>query len=184
MALTAGALALFATAVAVAVQDRPADNAACQSNLKQVALGVLMYQQDYDEMYPPMRTAAQVQNRVLPYVKNRAMFRCPVTGTDYLPNPVLNYRTLAWVASPAEMTMFRDDRPHDQGGRAAWNVAFADGHVKVQYTEPRLGAPAPDPKPVPRRIQIERELERLRFQRRNIDARIRQLEAQQRRERR
>src|SRR2546429_3743727 len=85
-------LVLIATALVVVGygQDRSGEEA-CISNLKQYALGVLMYVQDYDERYPPMKMPAQVQNRINPYIKNRGVFSCPVTKTDYLPNPALNY---------------------------------------------------------------------------------------------
>src|ERR1041384_5548289 len=59
------------------------DMASCQSNLKQMALGLLMYQQDYDERYPPMKMTAQVQNRIHPYIKNRSVFTCPTSGKAY-----------------------------------------------------------------------------------------------------
>ncbi len=168
-------------ALALARQD-DAGVRDCQSNLKQYALGILMYTQDYDERYPPMQFPAQVEHRVDPYVKNRALFRCPTSGMDYLPNPALSYLTLGKVNAPARMVMLRDAKPHTtEGGQAGWNVAYADGHVRLVSTEPKLGKPAPAP---PRSRQISDELRALRRTRRMIDARIRQLEAEQRRLRR
>src|SRR5258708_643646 len=77
------------------------DGDSCRSNLKQYALGILMYVQDYDERYPPMKQPAQVEHRVMPYIKNKAVFSCPDTGAEYLPNPALNYGNLASIKSPA-----------------------------------------------------------------------------------
>jgi prepilin-type N-terminal cleavage/methylation domain-containing protein/prepilin-type processing-associated H-X9-DG protein len=68
-----------------------ARKASCTSNLKQVALGVGMYAQDYDEVTPPnfwdggtgvpayaipfhQRTMAHM---IQPYTKNVGIFRCP-----------------------------------------------------------------------------------------------------------
>ena len=58
-----------------------ARQASCQSNLKQLALAVLMYNQDYDETYAPFAyanpmiyTAFQM---VLPYMKNDQILVCP-----------------------------------------------------------------------------------------------------------
>jgi len=59
-----------------------ARQASCQSNLKQLALAVLMYIQDYDETYPPFAymvgavpiTAFQM---VIPYMKNDQILLCP-----------------------------------------------------------------------------------------------------------
>src|SRR5579871_2200109 len=62
----------------------------CLSNVKQMGLGMLMYTQDYDEVYPldlskvpPPKgdyfliTVASWQNEVQPYVKNWGIFICP-----------------------------------------------------------------------------------------------------------
>lgn len=69
-----------------------ARSTACLSNLKQIGLGIMMYTQDYDEMYPPTDydgTAGRVvwQNLVEPYIKagvsgtstsqRRGIFVCP-----------------------------------------------------------------------------------------------------------
>lgn len=157
LAATAIVAAASVTAFARARQSAEELQQNCQSNLKQYALGILMYVQDYDEHYPPMKLPGQVQNRLFPYVKNRAVFTCPVTKTAYLPNPALNYLTMGKVASPATMVMFRDDKPHvSTSGRPAWNVAYADGHVKLVTIEPKLGKAAPSPPP-PARSQHGRK---------------------------
>src|SRR6266511_5575737 len=101
-------------------------NTSCKSNLKQMALGLLMYQQDYDEMLPPMVKPAQVQNRVMPYVKNRVIFSCPETSTEYLPNPAMNYVRAASIAAPADTMILRDAKPHAIDSGNIWNVAYAD----------------------------------------------------------
>ena len=66
-----------------------ARQASCMSNVKQIGTGVLMYNQDYDDMMPLARTLTAnatplaVGNRltalifVLPYIKNTAVYRCP-----------------------------------------------------------------------------------------------------------
>jgi prepilin-type N-terminal cleavage/methylation domain-containing protein/prepilin-type processing-associated H-X9-DG protein len=54
---------------------------ACLSNTKQIALGVQMYTQDYDEMLPVIGDNAQCRGRwqwqIFPYVKNSDIFTCP-----------------------------------------------------------------------------------------------------------
>ena len=68
-----------------------ARRASCQSNLKQIGLGVLQYTQDYDEKYPlsvtrPAVSADQESWRytVQPYVKSNQLFDCPsFTGDKY-----------------------------------------------------------------------------------------------------
>jgi len=58
----------------------------CQSNIKQLALGVLQYAQDYDERLPrhcyqPASGSYTWVNAVQPYVKNMDVARCPSNAT-------------------------------------------------------------------------------------------------------
>jgi len=78
-----------------------ARRASCLSNLKQIGLGVMMYVQDYDEIYPrAVQKNKQVSNipglqvvdfgggdtawlwytMIYPYVKSVQVFRCPSTS--------------------------------------------------------------------------------------------------------
>jgi len=64
-----------------------ARKASCQSNLKQIGLGMMMYVQDYDEIYPvseiwnEAKTAYVPWAKVIdPYVKNSQIFVCPSAG--------------------------------------------------------------------------------------------------------
>lgn len=148
------AAALSAAALAWARQEAAANQTSCQSNLKQFALGLLMYTQDYDEMYPPMKFTKQLHNVVRPYIKNDAVFSCPETGAEYLPNPALNYLHLAAIESPATMMMLRDAKPHPAAEAGSnlpsvpwWNAAYADGHVNQVTQEPKLGKLNPSPQP-------------------------------------
>jgi prepilin-type N-terminal cleavage/methylation domain-containing protein/prepilin-type processing-associated H-X9-DG protein len=68
-----------------------ARQAACTSNCKQLALGTLMYVQDYDEKFPMWDRFAGSNTRplappaaIFPYVKNLELYTCP-SGAD-LPN--------------------------------------------------------------------------------------------------
>ncbi len=61
----------------------------CLSNMKQQSIGVLMYQQDYDEMFPLLTNEGLITsgatgaydaswvNMVQPYIKNLQLFTCP-----------------------------------------------------------------------------------------------------------
>ncbi len=57
----------------------------CQSNLKQLGLGIMQYVQDYDERYPSVYDDARGYpagrliwaDKIMPYVKNRKVFVCP-----------------------------------------------------------------------------------------------------------
>jgi prepilin-type N-terminal cleavage/methylation domain-containing protein/prepilin-type processing-associated H-X9-DG protein len=68
-----------------------ARQSACLSNMKQLALGVMLYTQDYDETLPkgyhalPNGGSFPWPLAVAPYVKNTAIYRCP---SDRRPMPV------------------------------------------------------------------------------------------------
>ena len=108
----------------------------CMSNMKQLALGVLMYVQDYDSRYPPLRTywtggAHADPTRVCdfwvegvqPYVKNWQLFICPsadgaATGgplgaahaKNYAFNPFMEQRKESEVQAPAGTLMLEETR--------------------------------------------------------------------------
>jgi prepilin-type N-terminal cleavage/methylation domain-containing protein/prepilin-type processing-associated H-X9-DG protein len=55
-----------------------ARRASCQSNLKQIGLGILQYTQDYDERYFFRESASVPWAGLLqPYIKSTQLFKCP-----------------------------------------------------------------------------------------------------------
>jgi prepilin-type N-terminal cleavage/methylation domain-containing protein/prepilin-type processing-associated H-X9-DG protein len=62
-----------------------ARRASCQSQLKQIALGMKQYIQDYDEKFVPRRgvngTSEGWANLVQPYMKSEQIFQCPSEST-------------------------------------------------------------------------------------------------------
>jgi prepilin-type N-terminal cleavage/methylation domain-containing protein/prepilin-type processing-associated H-X9-DG protein len=59
----------------------------CQSNLKQIGSGIMMYVQDYDERFPTVRSAntaafADWRGSIFPYTKNTAIFLCPSNNAN------------------------------------------------------------------------------------------------------
>ncbi len=72
-----------------------ARKASCQSNLKQIGLGILQYTQDYDETFPnvvsnsdPFHGWVQLVN---PYIKSYQLFQCPSEATSGSTNIVHAY---------------------------------------------------------------------------------------------
>src|SRR6476661_7875124 len=61
-----------------------ARRASCQSNLKQIGLGLIQYTQDYDEMTPQEATADGLRwmDEIYPYVKSEQIFVCPSTSSS------------------------------------------------------------------------------------------------------
>ena len=80
------AIIAILAAILFPVFARARENArrsSCQSNMKQIGLGIMQYTQDYDEMLPAGRntttpfTNAPWHVLVQPYVKSYQLFRCP-----------------------------------------------------------------------------------------------------------
>jgi prepilin-type N-terminal cleavage/methylation domain-containing protein/prepilin-type processing-associated H-X9-DG protein len=67
-----------------------ARRASCQSNLKQLALGLMQYTQDYDEKYPPMFSGTSGNwlwgQVTMPYLKSTQIFECPSFTNTYAGN--------------------------------------------------------------------------------------------------
>lgn len=96
-----------------------ARRASCQSNLKQISLGVIQYMQDYDERFPRAYNSSPVTNEgwatyIQPYVKSTQVLQCPsepLTGdssptaekyNDYMLNAALSGPTTAAHVSQLE----------------------------------------------------------------------------------
>lgn len=121
------------------------------SNLKQLGLGLIQYVQDYDEVLPPMKSAAVVKTVLMPYIKSESVFVQPKTNKPYLPNTSLSHRKIASFLNPSTMVTYYEADPQDDGKRA---VLFLDGHVtRVEESEwQRLKAASHVPNP-PQEVQ-------------------------------
>lgn len=82
------AIIAILAAILFPVFARARENArrsSCQSNLKQIGLGILQYTQDYDETMPPYQNDSTVyypwHNRIEPYVKSVQLYKCPSNTT-------------------------------------------------------------------------------------------------------
>lgn len=127
-----------------------ARRASCLSNEKQIALGNLMYVQDYDERFP---IASDWQTGVSPYIKNDRIFHCPEVlagteqsapaGTNYAFHNVLDKMKAARLAEPRDTVLIYDSTAFNQNAndaltslpspgrhKAGNNLSFADGHAK------------------------------------------------------
>ena len=104
------AIIAILAAILFPVFARARENArrsSCQSNLKQIGLGIMQYAQDYDEKYPyglnsnfQQGWATQTQ----PYLKSIQVFRCPSDSNDTTPaynsgfyGSAISYAANSWV---------------------------------------------------------------------------------------
>ncbi|RYG63499.1 DUF1559 domain-containing protein, partial [bacterium] len=91
------AIIAILAAILFPVFGRARENArrsSCQSNLKQIGLGIMQYTQDYDEKFPMYRVtfwAAQPgqtfgwADGIQPYLKSEQIFQCP-SNNDVQPD--------------------------------------------------------------------------------------------------
>lgn len=94
------AIIAILAAILFPVFGRARENArrsSCSSNLKQIGLGMLQYNQDYDEFTTPIRIDGGGAGRrglwytqFQPYVKSTQLFRCPSDAAAD-PSPAANY---------------------------------------------------------------------------------------------
>jgi len=118
-----------------------ARQASCMSNVKQIALGILMYAQDYDETLPRNAIAGNPISGasgairwpalIMPYVKNTQIFTCPsdkkyglVLNDPYWQPPGNSEQcgyglgchiygvALGMIAKPAETILIADSRSY------------------------------------------------------------------------
>lgn len=75
-----------------------ARRASCSSNLKQIALGVFMYTQDYDETLPQYLNGDGVgwAEVMQPYLKSTQIFQCPSESASYDPSDGSGYSDYAY----------------------------------------------------------------------------------------
>ena len=162
---------------------------ACTQKLKRYATALSMYVSDYDEVFPPMKSAAIVRPLILPYARDASVFVCSNTGAQYLPNPALGYRTESSIRSAAKTLIFRDAKPHGPAQHAPtlptvpwWNAVFWDRHVEVALAEPALGKPSyPLPKSTLMKQRIQQIDKQIRLERKwknDIEWEIRRLTAE------
>ena len=96
------AIIAILAAILFPVFSRARENArrsSCQSNLKQIGLGLMQYTQDYDEMMPcGVNGTGDFQrlegwgNQIFPYVKSQQIFVCPSDTTSATaPNAPISY---------------------------------------------------------------------------------------------
>lgn len=107
-----------------------ARRSSCQSNLKQIGLGVMQYARDYDEKFPlayldddnsgdyNLYLDRGWTQTLQPYLKSTEIFQCPSEDKDYFPPlratdywysaPVSQTKSLASVAKSAQTVMGGD----------------------------------------------------------------------------
>ncbi len=107
------------------------DGAREVSYIKQAGLAVIMYTNDYDDMFPPdMSSNAAIKSVTIPYCKDNTIFATlNPNGGEITGNHLLGGRTTTEVENPMSTPMLLDSKPWPDGSVA---VDFADGHGKTE----------------------------------------------------
>jgi len=125
-----------------------ARRAICLGNMKQLAMAMTMYAQDYENRLPPAERWCDAIN---PYIRNQAIFKCPADKAkySYAMNFNLSKRAIAAIPNPAKTVMLFEST---QGRKNATDVgrswppkprhgpgicvAYCDGRCKVETKKP------------------------------------------------
>jgi prepilin-type N-terminal cleavage/methylation domain-containing protein/prepilin-type processing-associated H-X9-DG protein len=126
-----------------------ARQASCLSNTKQLALGVQMYAQDYDEVLPVLGYNAQCRGRwqfqIFPYVKNEQIYTCPNLSGSIWSSVRTNYTGPSNSGCPGiTVSVGQNDR-----GGYGWNYALQGNrggsgslHAAPGFSMASVGKPA------------------------------------------
>jgi len=106
----------------------------CQSNLKQLTNGFMMYVQDYDERFPQQHdwgtsgSYAHWVDLIFPYVKSSDVYRCPSQKTDW------NYTLIPSGVPPGGTTWWSKNVRTCSYGYGAWLGGFGAAPVGRKLT--------------------------------------------------
>lgn len=125
-----GIAALICAAVlALAQVDFKQQRTAGMSHAKQIAVGLLIYCSDYDDISPWAQDTATVQAITFPYIKNKDVWQTMnPAGSVFEFNTVAGGVNMAHMSNPSALVMYWETKPWPDGTRI---VAYWDGHVKL-----------------------------------------------------
>lgn len=112
--------------------------AVCQSNVKQLGLGLILYTQDHKGKYPA--SAANFKAAVNAYVMEASLFHCPddaVGAESYSFNAKLQGLSVENIASPSETVAIYEGKNGviDFRHHGISVVGFSDGHIGIVRKE-------------------------------------------------
>ena len=131
--LTVAALAVSAVLVAAIApqgEDPETGKAVAQtsSNLKQCAVGCLMYCSDFDDVFPYSPNIASLQKVTAPYLRSAAVWKSfNPKSSSFAFNTAVGGANMSSIPQPAQLLILYDSKPWPDGRRV---TAFVDGHVK------------------------------------------------------
>lgn len=130
------------------------DRTAGVQNAKHLALAMVMYAADYDEVFPYAQGTATAKYVTYPYLKSPGSWDTNnPNGTKFLMSMAVAGVELGKIEDPADVVLYYESGVWDDGRRI---VVFVDGHVvradgpawesakkSLQLKFPRVGKPLP-----------------------------------------
>lgn len=118
-----------------------AQEAVSMSNLRQLGLGVLQYENDHGNRFPPMDSMDHFKTALGPYLNSAQIGTLtiePGANVPYILNPTLSGTNAANLSNPSATVIIQEAVPH----RGTWiGKLYADGHVRMQQLQ--LSTPPP-----------------------------------------
>ena len=113
---------------------------ACLSNTKQMAIGIMQYTQDYDELLPVIGDNGACRGRwqfqLYPYVKNSDVFTCPnIPGNKWLPT-LTNFSCPGMSLGQADISGFGWSAALAYDTRTITNSNLAPGWSVTEIVKP------------------------------------------------
>jgi len=113
----------------------------CLSNMRQIAVAMLLFADEHNEKLPNADSWAEA---IQPYLKSHEVLRCPSDSSDaetsYAMNPALSGKSLGLISDSSNTVLLYEtgyeDNPRHNGGNC---YAFADSHVKWHRDAPPFG---------------------------------------------
>lgn len=106
----------------------------CQSNLKQIGLGLIQYTQDYDDKFPPLAARGSAYgwaDALQPYLKSTRIFQCPNEPNKGQTDPRSSGYTDYWFNARLSKHLFNTT------GNPANLIAAGDGNDGTDTTNAR-----------------------------------------------
>ena len=135
LAVTAVILVAFLLPLSVG-EVSPSLKAVRLSNVKQVDLALIMYENDHDDKAGDMRDAARFKVALFPYLKSEETFVDPESKEPILPNPQLSFQSMRDVDEPPSVIAIYSPVLEKNGTRG---VGYVDGHAKDIPEEQFIG---------------------------------------------